>query len=80
MLFVILILGAIGGLLVLIAGIVGGKPFVGLRLKEGDDLPTAAITGAVRVLRNHLVWSLFLFAAGGFFVLAAFIVYIIISL
>ena len=49
------ILGAIGGLLVLIAGIVGGEPFVGLRLKAGDNTPTAAITNAVRSPRNHLV-------------------------
>lgn len=80
MLFVILILGAVGGLLVLIAGIVGAKPFLGLHLKEGADLSTAVITSTLGVLRGYLCWSLLLFAAGGFMVLAAFVIYIIISL
>ena len=80
MLILIIILGMIGGLFVLIAGIIGAIPFLGLHINEGDDLPTAAITGALRGIRNYLCWSLLLFATGGAFVLAAFSVYLGISL
>ncbi len=76
MLLLVKILGAMGGLLVLIAGLVGAKPFLGFKVKEGDDLSTANITAVLGVLRNHLVWSLLLFAAGGACVLGAFLVFI----
>ncbi len=76
MLLTVQILGAMGGLLVLIAGLVGAKPFLGLEVKKGDDFSTATITAVLGVLQSHLVWSLLLFAAGGACVLAAFLVFI----
>ncbi len=76
MLLAVKILGALGGLFVLIAGLVGAKPFLGLKVKKGDELTTGQITGVLMVLRNHLVWSLLLFAAGGAFVLCAFLVFL----
>jgi hypothetical protein len=79
MLLLIQTLGALGGLLVFIAGIVGAKPFIGLKLKEGDELTTAQITGVFGVLKGSLTWSLLLFSAGGACVFAAFTVYIAIS-
>ncbi len=79
MLLLIQTLGAAGGLLVFIAGIVGAKPFIGLKLNPGDDLSTAQITGVVGVLKSYLTWSLLLFSTGGACVFAAFVVYIAIS-
>ncbi|MCQ4574913.1 MAG: hypothetical protein NOU37_06655 [Candidatus Brocadiales bacterium] len=76
MLLIVKILGALGGLLVLIAGLVGAKPFLGLKLKKGDDLSTANITAVLGVLRSHLLLSLLLFAAGGACVFAAFLVFL----
>jgi hypothetical protein len=46
MLLLIQTLDALGGLLVLIAGIVGAKPFCGLKLNPGNDLSTVQITCA----------------------------------
>ncbi len=79
MLLTVQLLGALGGLLVLIAGIVGAKPFIGLKLKEGDELTTAQITGVFGVLKGSLTWSLLLFAAGGASVMIAFVIFIAIS-
>ncbi|MEK6765406.1 MAG: hypothetical protein AABY49_04150 [Planctomycetota bacterium] len=79
MLLLIQTLGALGGLLVLIAGIVGAKPFCGLKINPGDNLSTAQITGVVGALKAYLTWSLLLFAAGGACVFAAFVIYIAIS-
>lgn len=79
MLLILQVLGALGGLLVLIAGIVGAKPFIGLKLKEGDELTTAQITGVLGALKTYLTWSLLLFAAGGASVMTAFIIFIAIS-
>ncbi len=76
MLLLVKILGAMGGLLVLIAGLVGAKPFLGLKLKEGDELSTGQITAVLKLLRSYLVWSLLLFAAGGACVFAAFLVFL----
>ena len=79
MLLTLQVLGALGGLLVLIAGIVGAKPFIGLKLKEGDELTTAQITGVFGVLKSSLTCSLLLFAAGGASVMIAFVIFIAIS-
>ena len=79
MLLTVQLLGALGGLLVLIAGIVGAKPFIGLKLKEGDELTTAQITGVFGVLKGSLTWSLLLFAAGGASVMIAFGIFIAIT-
>lgn len=79
MLLVVQILGAVGGLLVLIAGIVGAIPFCGLKLNPGDELTTGQITGVVGVLKTYLSWSLLLFAGGGAFVLIAFGIFIAIT-
>ncbi len=76
MLLTVQILGAMGGLLVLIAGLVGAKPFLGLKVEKGDDLSTVNITAVLGVLRSYLLWSLLLFAAGGACVLAAFLVFL----
>lgn len=46
MLLTVQVLGAIGSLLVLIAGIVGAKPFCRLKLNPGDAPSTVQITGA----------------------------------
>lgn len=59
MLLLIQTLGALGGLLVLIAGIVGAKPFCGLKINPGDNLSTAQITGVVGALKAYLTWSYF---------------------
>ncbi|HHT9133797.1 MAG TPA: hypothetical protein ACFYD2_02750 [Candidatus Avalokitesvara rifleensis] len=76
MLLVVQILGAIGGLLVLIAGFVGAAPFVRLNLPSGTTLNAAQMTGVVRVLKSYLSWSLTLFAVGGIFLFAAFLIFL----
>lgn len=76
MLLAVKILGAIGGLLVLIAGFVGATPFLKLQLKPGQDLTAGQITGVVRVLKSYLSWALVLFGVGGVMVLCAFLVFL----
>ena len=76
MVIVVQILGALGGLLVLIAGFVGAWPFLRLHLAQGQELNTGQITAVLGVLRSFLIWSLLLFAVGGIFVLCAFLYYI----
>lgn len=76
MLLVVQILGAIGGLLVLIAGFVGAAPFVRLNLPSGATLNAAQMTGVVRVLKSYLSWSLTLFGIGGIFLFAAFLIFL----
>ncbi|HHT9117910.1 MAG TPA: hypothetical protein ACFYD1_04685 [Candidatus Hypogeohydataceae bacterium YC38] len=76
MVIVVQILGALGGLLVLIAGFVGAWPFLRLHLAPGQELNTGQITAVLGVLRSFLIWSLLLFAVGGIFVLCAFLYYI----
>ncbi len=73
------VLGAIGGLLVLIAGFVGSKPFVTIKPAPGSTLTAAQLTGAVRLLKTYMSWALVLFGMGGFFIMAAFIVFIAIT-
>ncbi len=77
MLLTVQILGAIGGLLVLIAGFVGAKPFLGLNLPAGTNLTTAELTGVVRALKTYLSWSLTLFGIAGIFLLITFILLLI---
>lgn len=76
MVIVVQILGAIGGLLVLIAGFVGAWPFLKLTLAPGQELNTGQITAVLKVLKCYLSWALVLFGVGGVFVLAAFLYYI----
>lgn len=76
MVFIVQILGLLGGLLVLIAGFVGAYPFLKLQIPPGAVLDNSQITGALRFLIPYLRWSLLLFAVGGIFVLAAFAHYI----
>ncbi len=79
MLLTVQVLGALGGLLVLIAGLVGAKPFCGLKLNPGDELTTGQITGVIGALKTYLTWSLLLFAAGGACVFIAFGIFIAIT-
>lgn len=68
-------LAAIGGLLVLIAGFVGARPFLTLDLKPDATLTEAQITALFGSLRPHLIWSMVLFGVGGCFVFIAFFVF-----
>ncbi|MFN3467454.1 MAG: hypothetical protein ACK4WF_07095 [Candidatus Brocadiales bacterium] len=74
--FVVQVLGLIGGLLVMIAGFVGAYPVLKLKIPAGATLDNGQITGALRFLIPYLRWSLTLFAVGGILVLAAFAYYI----
>ncbi|HHT9133798.1 MAG TPA: hypothetical protein ACFYD2_02755 [Candidatus Avalokitesvara rifleensis] len=76
MLIAVQILGAIGGLLVLIAGFVGSKPFITLK-PPASALNAAQLTGVFRLLKTYMSWALLLFALGGIFIMAAFIVFMI---
>ncbi len=73
MLVIVAIVGAVGGMLVFVAGFVGAAPFKALEIEPGATLTTAQITGFVRVLKTYLTWSLVLFGIGGIFVVAAFL-------
>ncbi len=75
-LVVVAILGAVGGMLVFVAGFVGAAPFRTLEIPPGATLSTAQITAVVRVLKTYLTWSLILFGIGGIFVVSAFLVMI----
>ncbi len=79
MVIVVQILGAIGGLMVLIAGVVGAIPFVRVQIPPGAELTNAQVTGVFKVLKCYLSWALILFAVGGLFVLIAFLYFIAIS-
>lgn len=76
MLVIVAIVGAVGGMLVFVAGFVGAAPFRTLEIEPGATLTTAQITGFVRVLKTYLTWSLVLFGIGGIFVVAAFLIMI----
>ncbi|MCP4365636.1 MAG: hypothetical protein GY800_10110 [Planctomycetes bacterium] len=77
MLLTVQILGAIGGLCVLIAGFVGAAPFLSLNVPAGTNLNAAELTGVVRALKTYLSWSLTLFGIGGIFLLITFILFLI---
>ncbi len=70
------ILGAIGGVLVLIAGFVGSAPWVRLKPAPGATLNAAELTGVLKVVKSYMSWALVLFGVGGIFILAAFIVFV----
>lgn len=75
MMLVVQILGAIGGMCVLIAGFIGATPFVRLSFPEGGNLTTAQMTEWVRASKCWLAWSLSLFGVGGVFLFVAFLVF-----
>lgn len=74
MLLAVKILGAIGGVLVLIAGFVGSAPWVRLKPAPGASLNAAQLTGVLRLVKSYMTWALVLFGVGGIFIFAAFIV------
>lgn len=75
MLLAVQILGAVGGILVLVAGFVGSKPFISLK-PPATALNAAQLTGVFRLLKTYMSWALVLFGIGGIFIMAAFIVFI----
>lgn len=79
MIIFVQVLGALGGLLVLIAGFVGSKPFMTINPPPGATLNAAQLTGAVRMLKTYMSWALVLFGIGGIFIMAAFLVFIAIT-
>ncbi len=76
MLVIVAIIGAVGGLLVFIAGFTGAAPFRALEIEPGATLTTSQITAVLRVLKTYLTWSLVLFGIGGILIVAAFLVMI----
>lgn len=76
MMLAVQILGAIGGMLVLIAGFVGAAPFVRLSIPEGGSLTPAQMTAWVRASKSWLAWSLSLFGVGGVFLFVAFLIFV----